>query len=91
MVQRRISEAEADKIVDFGAFSYLPDKMAAVLDWPIEEIREMYADPCGEFRKLYDKGVHMADYVLDKKLFELASKGDLKAIEKFQLKRRRAR
>lgn len=87
MVRNGISESEADMIVDFGAFSYDAAKMAAILGWPIEDLNETKAEN-KEFQRLYEKGRHMADYVLDKKLFELASKGDLKAIEKMQIKRK---
>ena len=41
-----------------------------------------------DISKSYQKGVDKADFVLDLKLFKMASSGDLKALEKYELRRK---
>jgi len=81
-------ENDFEKIIDFGGFLYDAEKMAAILERPVSEIRALMADKESEFYKLYQRGSALADYVLDKKLMQLASQGDLKCIEQIKVDRR---
>ena len=38
--------------------------------------------------KAYQKGIDKADFILDSKLFEMAKNGDLKAIQKYEERKR---
>lgn len=87
MVERAISEEAEEKIVTFGALSYHPRQMANVLGWELKEVEGLMASPDSAFFKLYERGADMAEFVLDKKLFEMAKAGDLKAMEKYEMKK----
>ncbi len=90
MVENRIKEQE-DKIVTFGALNYSFQKMANVLGWELEEIELLMRDDESEFCKLYQQGADRADYLIDKKLFEMALAGDLKALQKYEMRRRKSK
>ena len=72
-----------EMIVNFGAFSYSNEKMAAILLINEKEIANEMDDKNSDFYRLYIKGKNMRDYVLDLKLFEMAQSGDLKALDEF--------
>ena len=76
------------KIINFGVFGYDQRKMANILDIDEKEIGKMIADKSSEFNKLLQKGKDMADYVIDLKLFEMAKSGDIKALDKLDLRKR---
>jgi hypothetical protein len=84
---RNITKEEEEVIINCGAFNYLPEKIANVLNWPQKEVLELYRNKDSNFFKLLQKGLDTADYVLDLKLFELAQTGDLKALEEFENRR----
>jgi len=69
--------------VNFGAFSYSNEKMAAILLINEKQIAIEMEDKNSDFYRLYTKGKNMRDYVLDLKLFEMAQSGDLKALDEF--------
>ena len=81
---RNLTEHERDIIIDCGAFRYDAAKMANVLEWPEKELEKEFSNAKSEFFKLYQRGADRADYVIDKKLFELSKTGDLKALEAFE-------
>jgi hypothetical protein len=83
-----MTDAERDMIVDFGAFMYDFSKMAIILGWEKHQVQALMKDTESEFFRLYEKGKHMAEYVLEKKIFEMAQKGDIKAFEKIMLQRK---
>ena len=83
-----MTDVERDMVVDFGAFMYDAAKMAIILGWQKTKVQEFMKDSESEFFKLYEKGKHMAEYVLEKKMFEMAQKGDIKAFEKIMIQRK---
>jgi hypothetical protein len=87
MVDRIINEEIEEKIVNMGALGYPVAKMANVLGWPVEHVAELAKDKTSQFSKLLERGSDMADYLLDKKLFEMAKAGDLKAMQKYEFKK----
>lgn len=87
MVGRIIDEETEEKIVTMGALGYPVTKMANVLGWPADDVAELIKDKNSQFAKLLERGSDMADYLLDKKLFEMAKAGDLKAMQKYEFKK----
>jgi hypothetical protein len=78
-----INENLAEQIVNFGALEYDIQKISIITGF--SEI-ELTNNP--DFLKLYEKGRAMSDYVIDLKLFELSKAGDLKALDKLELRKR---
>ena len=90
MVDRIITAEVEEKVVTFGALSYPNSKMANVLGWKLEEVNELMSNQKSDYFILYERGVDMAEYLLDKKLFDMAKSGDLKAMEKYDFKKQQA-
>lgn len=88
MVDRIITEDVEEKIVNFGALSYPVSKMANVLGWDKKDVEALMKNKQSDFYKLFERGADVAEYLLDKKLFEMAKSGDLKAMEKYEHKKR---
>ena len=84
---RNITKQEQEVIINCGAFGFKPEKIANILNWPANEVAELYRNKDSEYLKLLQKGRDTADYVLTLKLFELAQTGDLKALEEFENRR----
>jgi len=82
-MDRSIIDEYEEMIVNFGAFSYSNEKMAAILLINEKQIANEMEDKNSDFYRLYSKGKNMRDYVLDLKLFEMAQSGDLKALDEF--------
>lgn len=87
-MERHITDQEKEKIVNFGAFRYSNDRIASILGWDVDEVNKLMDDESSEFCKLYHRGVDTADYVIDMKLFEMAQQGDLKALQKFEFRKK---
>lgn len=83
-MERSITDKEKELIINFGAFSYEPQKMAAILGWPVSEVFQLMKAKDSAFHELYSQGRHKADYVIDLKLFEMAQGGDMKALYQFE-------
>lgn len=82
-MDRSVIDDYEEMIVNFGAFSYSNEKMAAILLINEKQIANEMEDKNSDFYRLYSKGKNMRDYVLDLKLFEMAQSGDLKALDEF--------
>lgn len=87
-MERDITDSDRDKIINFGAFGYPVEKMANILMWDVVEVEKLMKNKKSEFARLYKKGEETADYVIDLKLFEMAQSGDLKALQKFEFRRK---
>lgn len=85
---REISEEIRNEIINFGAFGYDAEKMAMILEWPESEIEAYLNDKDSDFYRAYRKGKETGEYMLDKKLFEMALSGDLQALQKYELRKR---
>jgi len=77
-----------EKIVNCGVFGYSASKMANILGFSETAIAVEIADDKSVFNKLLQKGIDLADYVIDLKLFELAKTGDIKALEKLDSRKK---
>lgn len=85
-MERNISEEEKEAIINFGAFGYDASKMASILGWEEKEVQE--AMQAEEFTTLLQKGKDMGEYAIDKKLWEMALSGDMKAMERFEARKK---
>lgn len=83
-----ITEDVEEKVITFGSLHYSADKMANILGWDEKYIVKQMNDKSSDFSKLYKRGSDIAEYLLDKKLFEMAKSGDLKAMEKYEIKKK---
>jgi hypothetical protein len=83
-MERNLTDKEREMIINFGAFSYDAPKIAAILSWPIFDVKKLLNDSESLFFQLYQSGKHKADYVLDMKLFEMAQGGDMKALNQLE-------
>ena len=77
------------KMVQVGTLGYPLSKIINVLDIDdVEQFIEDFDDPKSRIAISYQKGVDKADFVLDSKLFEMAKGGDLKALDKYEARKR---
>ncbi len=83
----KIEKTDEEKIVNFGVFDYEPKKMANILGVDLKEVQQEISDKNSLFCQLLQKGKDMSDYVIDLKLFEMAKNGDIKALEKLDLRK----
>lgn len=88
-MERFLEKEEIEKIINFGAFGYEEVRMSNILGWELEEVRMLMEDKNSEFSKNYAVGEDKAQYVIDMKLFEMASGGDMKALQKFEKRTKR--
>ena len=83
-----LTEEQKNIIIDCGAYGYDANRIAGILELSITEIEAELKNYSSEIFHLYQKGVYRAEYVIDKKLFELAQSGDIKALEKLELRKK---
>ena len=77
------------KMVQVGTLGYPLSKIINVLD--IDDIKQFTKDfdnPKSQVAISYQKGVDKADFVLDSKLFDMAKGGDLKALDKYEIRKK---
>lgn len=82
-----IQKHEED-IVNFGAFNYTADTMAVILGVDLALVEKQMSDKGCAFFNLYQKGQLMAEYVIDQKLLQMAKGGDIKALEKLEIRKK---
>lgn len=82
---------KVEQAINCGAFGYPPEKVASILELDLEDVEHDLRDEFSTLYKLYKKGQDAADYAIDLKLFELAQSGDLKALEQFNIRKRKRR
>lgn len=76
-------------MVQVGTLGYPLSKIINVFD--IDDIKQFTKDfdnPKSQVALSYQKGVDKADFVLDLKLFDMAKGGDLKALDKYEVRKR---
>jgi len=83
-----IKKEQEEQIINCGIFSYNAEKIANILGFEKEEIEKEFKNKDSQLNKLLQKGKDMSDYVIDMKLFELAKTGDIKALEKLEMRKR---
>jgi hypothetical protein len=84
----KIEKENEEQIVNFGVFEYDSKKIASILGVDVKEVQKEIENKTSLLSQLLQKGRDMADYVIDLKLFEMAKSGDIKALEKLDLRKR---
>jgi len=84
----KIEKENEEQIVNFGVFEYDSKKIASILGVDVKQVQKEIENKTSLFSQLLQKGRDMADYVIDLKLFEMAKSGDIKALEKLDLRKR---
>jgi hypothetical protein len=84
----KIEKEQEEQIVNFGVFEYDAKKIASILGIDLKEVQAEIENKTSLLYQLLQKGRDMADYVIDLKLFEMAKSGDIKALEKLDLRKR---
>lgn len=87
-MERFIKPEERERIMNLGVFGYNAAQCAAVLGWELKEVENSLSNNDSEFSILYKKGKIKADYIIDVKLFEQAQAGDLKSLDKLEMRKR---
>jgi hypothetical protein len=78
------------KIEQCGVLGYPASKICSILNIENEdEFLRGFNDPNSKTYKFYQRGVDKGDFAIDLKIYELAKGGDLDAIDKFQLRKKR--
>lgn len=83
----KFEDAQKEIIINCGGLGYDAEKMAHLLDMPLEEIDCLMKDADSDLCKLYNMGAFRAEYRIDSKLLNLALQGDLKALEKLEARK----
>ncbi len=77
------------KITQCGTLCYPLSKIINVVDIKDEiQFIKDFDNPKSNISKAFQKGMDKADFILDSKLFEMASGGDLKAMEKYEARKK---
>lgn len=85
----QISDEDLKKITRFGILEYKIDKIINILE--IENTKELekeFNNKNSEVYKAYKKGLDKADFMIDSKLFDMALNGDLKALHKYEYRKK---
>jgi hypothetical protein len=81
-----LTEEQQKMLKNMGALGYDAATIAAIMDFEEDELERRLEDDSSEIRKFYNAGRKYAQYLVDLKLFEMAQSGDIKAIEKIELR-----
>ena len=78
------------QITQGGTLGYPLSKLINILDIEDEEqfSNDFFDEDCVVF-KHYRRGIDKSDFLLDSKLFDMAKNGDLKALEKYESRKKR--
>ena len=83
------SEEFLANITRSGTLGYPLSKIVNVFDIEDEKQFEIdFDNPKSIIAKAFQKGVDKADFLVDTKLFEMARGGDLKALEKYESRKK---
>lgn len=88
MVERNLTDEEIEKVNNFGALGYTPRIMASILGWEESDVEKQMKTANSQFARTYQKGADIAAYLIDKKLFDMAMAGDIKAMEKYEYRKK---
>ena len=74
------------KVETCGTLGYRAAKVINILEVPEADARwfmKQFADKSSSIRRAFDRGVDKSDFMIDKKVFELAQTGDMAAIQEY--------
>jgi len=81
-----ITAEHISKLEACGSLGYRATKVANILDVPAADVGwflKQFADKGSRIRRAFDMGVDKSDFIIDKKVFELAQSGDMAAIQEY--------
>ena len=78
-------------ITDMGIVGYPVEKILSILpdDVDHEDFIKNFNDPTSDIARWYKRGVDIADFRIDKQLFNQSLTGDLNALSEFERRKRR--
>ncbi len=86
----KYDQAFLQEVEGCGALAYPVSKMVNILDITdkndIEKFTIDFNNLNSVVRIAYNKGRDIADYIIDRKLYQMAKDGDLKAMENFSFR-----
>jgi hypothetical protein len=82
-----IKKEDEERIINCGAFEYSAQKIAYLFGFDKNDVMREMDNKESKINQLLQKGKEMADYVIDLKLFEMAKIGDLKALERLEIRK----
>ena len=84
-----LSNEDLSTITKCGMLEYKIDKIINILDFEdIKYLEIQFNDKSSPAYRAYKKGLDKADLMIDSKLFDMALKGDLKALHKYESRKR---
>lgn len=85
-----LSDETLQKIEQCGVLGYPASKICSILNLESqEEFIAEFNNPNSKIFKAFQRGVDKGDFAIDLKIYELAKSGDLNAIEKFQVRKKK--
>jgi hypothetical protein len=81
------TKEQEDIIINCGVFGYNSEKIANVSGLELSEVKKQMKYKNSKISVLLQKGIDMADYVIDLKLFNMTKAGDIKALEKLEMRK----
>lgn len=84
-----LSDDQKQMIRNMGALGYPAARMASVMGFDIEYTEDSMDDPDSEIYKIYQAGADHGQYMLDTKLFDLATEGNLAAMKELEIRKRK--
>jgi len=82
-----INNEQKDILINCGVFRYDAVKISNVTNLDLEAVKKQLKSSKSEISLLIQKGIDMSDYVIDLKLFNMAKSGDIKALEKLEMRK----
>jgi hypothetical protein len=76
------------KMKTFGGLSYPLEKIKSILEINDIQFDIDFYDPKSQIYKMYQTGIDIAKFNIDKKMYELAISGDIKALEKYEQRKK---
>lgn len=73
-------------VINMGLFRYDNRMIASLIGCEQSEVDAQTNNPKSQLSKLLQKGRDMGEYVIDLKLFDMAKAGDVKALDKLNIR-----
>ena len=81
------TEEQLKKMIHMGILGYPVEKCINILDIESKDESQFISDfnsPQSELAKAYQKGKDKGEYQIDMKLYQKATEGDMKALQKYE-------
>lgn len=85
-----LTEEECKMLQNMGALKYPVSKICSIMGFDSKEFEKEFKNENSQIKKLYNKGLDYAAYLIDLKLFEKSQQGDIQAINKLEARQKSA-